>query len=383
VRLGRAVRRRAGWVLAASALAAAAASVGMARLRVDATFEDLYGEQSRVVEWVRFVRERLRLPDTLEVELTLPAGGDVAAPENLAVLQRVSERLGALPDVGRVRSLLDPLAWANRLATGDDPRGERPAPTERGNRLLLDVLAQGGGVLPRFLDAEGGHLRLSVETEKPPQERLRALVAAADDALRAELPPGWSFLLTGPVALVRDMLEAVQSSQRSSFLQAWLTVAVLVSLFLRSVRLGIVVMVPTLLPVVVTVGAMGLLGVPLDPGSAMVAAVVLGISDDDAIHLLTQYRRLRGEGLGVDAAVEGALEHAGRAVVTTSLCLAVGFSTLALSPWKSVASFGLLSALAILAALVAVLVVLPALLYGAGRLSGADPGSAGALRSSS
>ena len=57
-------------------------------------------------------------------------------------------------------------------------------------------------------------------------------------------------------------------------------------------------MVPTVLPVVATIGAMGVLGVPLDPGSAMVAAVVLGISDDDAIHLLTQYRRLRGEGVG-------------------------------------------------------------------------------------
>jgi predicted RND superfamily exporter protein len=115
---------------------------------------------------------------------------------------------------------------------------------------------------------------------------------------------------------------------------------------------------------------MGVLGVPLDPGSAMVAAVVLGISDDDAIHLLTQYRRLRASGAAVAAAVEGALVHAGRAMVTTSLSLSLGFAALALSPWKSVASFGLLSAVAILAALGAVLVVLPAALYGAGRLSG-------------
>jgi predicted RND superfamily exporter protein len=381
-RLARAVRRRAGLVLAASALAAAACGIGMARLRVDATFEDLYGEHSRVVEWARFVRERLRLPDTLEVDVALPAGTDVAAPETLSAVERAAARLGALPDAGRVHSLLDPLAWANRLATGDDPRGERPAPTQRGNRLLLDLLARDGGVLPRFLDAEHGHLRLSVETEKPPQERVRALVAGAEDALRAELPAGWSFVLTGPIELVRDMLEAIQSSQRSSFLQAWLTVGLLVTLFLRSLRYGLLVMAPTLLPVVTTVGAMGLLGVPLDPGSAMVAAVVLGISDDDAIHLLTQYRRLRAEGRDAAAAVEGALEHAGRAIVTTSLCLAVGFGALGLSPWKSVASFGLLSAIAILAALVAVLVVLPALLYGAARLSG-SAGSSSEPRSSS
>jgi len=212
-------------------------------------------------------------------------------------------------------------------------------------------------------------VRLSVETGKLPQDRLRAFVAGAEQALGAALPSDWSFALTGPILLVRDMLEAIQSSQRSSFLQAWAAVALLVTLFLRSLRMGLLVMVPTVLPAVVTVGAMGVLGIPLDPGTAMVGAIALGISDDDAIHLLAQYRRLRGEGLAAAEAVEGAVLHAGRAIVTTSLTLALGFSALALSPWKSVASFGVLSALAIAAALVAVLVVLPALLYGVGRLS--------------
>jgi hypothetical protein len=101
----------------------------------------------------------------------------------------------------------------------------------------------------------------------------------------------------------------------------------------------------------------------------MVAAVVLGISDDDAIHLLTQYRRGRAAGATAGAAIEGALGHAGRAVVTTSVTLALGFSTLALSPWKSVASFGVLSAIAILAALGAVLVVMPSAIEASARLA--------------
>jgi hypothetical protein len=370
-RLARGLERRAGPVLAAACALALAGGFGIARLRVDATFEDLYGEGSRVVRAAHFVGERLRPPDTLEVELALPPGADVAAPETLAVLERAAASLAALPDVGRVRSLLDPLAWANRLATGDDPRGERPAATARGNRLLLDLLArEGGDPVAHSFDAAGGRARLSVETSKPPQERLRALVAGAQAALGAALPPGWDASLTGPIVLVRDMLEAIQSSQRSSFLQAWATVALLVALFYRSLRLGLLVMVPTLFPVLATLGAMGLAGIPLDPGSAMVAAVVLGISDDDAIHLLTQYRLRRSAGEAVGAAIEGALVHSGRAIVTTSLALALGFSTLALSPWKSVASFGLLSALAILVALAAVLLVMPAALYGAARFAG-------------
>jgi uncharacterized protein len=383
VALARRVERHAGLVLAASLAVALVCGAGMTQLSFDATFEDLYGRTSRVVQWARFAGERLRPPDTLEVDIALPKGADPMDPATLGALERSAAALAALPDAGRVRSLLDPLAVAHRLATGDDPRNERTADTARANRALLELVERGDPALrTRFLSDDGAHLRLSLETGKLPQDRLRALVAGAEGALRGALPDGLSFSLTGPIAVVKDMLEAIQSSQRSSFVQAWLTVVVLVTLFTRSIRMGLFVIVPTVLPVIATIGTMGALAIPLDPGSAMVAAVVLGISDDDAIHLLAQYRRLRGEGLAAPAAIEGALVHAGRAIVSTSLTLALGFSTLLLSPWRSVASFGGLSALAILVALAAVLIVLPALLYWAARL-GSSSGSASAPRSSS
>jgi len=369
LRLGGAVRRRSGAVLAATALAAAAAGVGLARLSVDATFEDLYGRGSRVVQWAEGVRARLRPPDSLELELVAPPGTDLASPEVLDALARARERIEALPHVGRVHSLLDPLAWSHRLLTGDDPRLERPAATARGNRYLLGLLGDArGGPVARFADLDGGRLRLSIETEKPPRRALDALVRGAREAARAALPPGWRVEATGPVAIVQRMLEEIQRTQWSSFLQAWATVGVLVVASLRSLSAGLLVALVTGLPVGATLGAMGLLGIPLDPGSAMVAAVVLGVSDDDAIHLLTQYGRARRAGAAPDAALDEALAHAGRALVTTSLTLALGFATLALSPWTSVASFGLLAAVAILAALVAVLVVLPAALRTAAGL---------------
>jgi predicted RND superfamily exporter protein len=364
LRLARAVRSRSGAVLLATALLAAAAGAGVRHLPVDATFEDLYGERSRVVQWAAAVRERLRPPDSLEIELTAPPGTDLASPEALAVLGRVTRGVEEQRHVGRVRSLLDPLSWMHRLWTGDDPRLERPAETARANRFLLELLARDPATpVRRFADLEGGRLRVSIETDKPPRDELDAMIHGASEAARRALPPGWSHEVTGPAALVHDMIEEIQRTQVSSFLQAWATIAVLVTLFLRSVGSGLLVALTTALPVAVTLGAMGLLGIPLDPGSAMVAAVVLGISDDDAIHFLTQYRRMRAGGLGPGEAVESAIVHTGRAIVTTSLTLALGFSTLALSPWKSVASFGLLSAIAILAALGAVLVVLPAAIH--------------------
>jgi predicted RND superfamily exporter protein len=114
--------------------------------------------------------------------------------------------------------------------------------------------------------------------------------------------------------------------------------------------------------VLLTLGAMGALGVPLDVGTAMVAAVVLGLGVDEALHLLSAYRRQRDGGLGRDAAIDTALREVGPALLTSAAALATGFLVLVFVPWKSLASFGAVSAVAIVASLLADLLVLPALL---------------------
>jgi predicted RND superfamily exporter protein len=105
---------------------------------------------------------------------------------------------------------------------------------------------------------------------------------------------------------------------------------------------------------------MGWRGVPLDVGSAMVAAIVIGIAVDDCIHLLSVYQRLRDRGEDPASAMRGAVLRVGRAVVTTSLALALGFFALMLSSWSTIAHFGALTGVAMLAALIAVVAVLPA-----------------------
>jgi len=361
-----------GTLLACAAVLAALAGGGIARLRVDAAFEDLYGEQSRVVQWVHFVGANLRGPDTLEIDVTLPDGVSAADPAALEALGRASRELeNAFPEVGRARSPVDLLAWVHRLFAGDDPAREVPGKTQRANEVLLELLARDpANPTGRWLDAGQRHARISLQSDKPPQERLQTILREVSAILERELPPGWQFEITGPIALVHEMVDAISTTQLRSFAAAGVVVALLVALFLRSVGWALVALVPTALPVWWTLGAMGWLDVPLDVGSAMVAAVVLGIAVDDSIHLLTRYRFLRADGAARADAVDGAVRHTGRALVTTSVALSVGFLALGLSPWRSVASFGLLAGIAILTALASVLLVLPALLHLGGRRAG-------------
>jgi predicted RND superfamily exporter protein len=108
---------------------------------------------------------------------------------------------------------------------------------------------------------------------------------------------------------------------------------------------------------------MGWLGFSLDIGRTMIAAILIGIGVDDAIHVLSQYKIRRDTGEGPTAAITHALHHTGRAVVTTSIALSLGFLTLMASAWQTISSFGFFVALAIMGALASTMFVLPALIF--------------------
>ena len=101
--------RRARIVLGVAALFAALAVYAAGSLRVDASFEDLYGRESRVVVWASRVAQQLRPPDTLEIELRPPAGAALSEPAVLAVVATLEARLLGIDGPGRPLSVLDPL----------------------------------------------------------------------------------------------------------------------------------------------------------------------------------------------------------------------------------------------------------------------------------
>ncbi|MGH0032462.1 MAG: efflux RND transporter permease subunit [Myxococcota bacterium] len=339
--------QRARPIVALAVVLGSLGAVGFARLRVDSSFEDLYGRDSDVVAWTRFASEKMTPSDRLEIDLALPGGLPVGGAEVQRVVGELGRRIARNPELGEPRSFLSRPHWRQEL-----------------------LAASGGpGGIGSWVDLRDRHVRLSFAAEKLPQDTMRALMADVRWALDA-LPAGFAATATGPFAVVNDMVEAIRATQLQSFATALVAVWLLLAASLGSLRWALLAMVPTALPVVITLGAMGLLGLPLDVGSAMVGAVVLGVAVDDTIHVLERFRLHRGAGAAGPDAIARAIHEVGQPLVSTSVALAVGFAALALSPWRSVASFGLVSGVAILSALLAVLLVLPALVSLVGGLGG-------------
>jgi uncharacterized protein len=367
-----ALRRRVAILVTTALLFVACGAGWLLHLRVDTDGYEMYGEHSRVIRWIRFVEQHLGRSDTLEIEIALPAGVVLESPHTLGTLEALGVAMASIEGLGPARSVVEPIGWLHRLLHEDDPGQERVAATQAVNAALVELVdLQDPALLESWVSFERSHVRVSVEAEFQSAARRAAVLEEVHEALRALVPPVWGVTLTGPYAVGHDWVRDVQATQLRSFATAFALVFVVVAVALRSPAWAALAMIPTLLPVVVILGAMGLLGMSLDVGRSMIAAVILGIGVDDAVHLLVQHQRLRARGIARAQAVRGAVVTVGRPVVTTSVALALGFLALMISPWQTVASFGFFVALGILLALVADLLVLPALAGGAAERLGA------------
>lgn len=357
--------KRALPILIAAGLLLVVGAVGWAGyLRVDTEIGEMYGDNSRVTRWIRFVDERLRGLDSLEIDVALPEGTRFESPETQDQLSRFTEFLEETDGLGPVTSVQDLMARLNRLLHDDDPAFERTGTSAAENGEILEFVGMDDAeTLGFWLSFDWSRTRISVEGPSDSAEGRGVVLEEVRRYADTELPEGWEVTLTGPFALEFDWVTEIETTQLRSFATAFALVFVLVVVFLRSGTLGAIAMAPALLPVVVTLGFMGFTGLSLDVGRVMVAAIVIGIAVDDSVHLLSQYHRRLGEGQHPREAMRASILHVGRAVVVTSVALALGFLTLLASAWQSISSFGFFVSVAILGALAATLFVVPAIVF--------------------
>lgn len=167
--------------------------------------------------------------------------------------------------------------------------------------------------------------------------------------------------VTGLFTLMMQGADYLSWTSLQEFGTAILTVSIILLLIFGSLKAGLVSVVSNAIPVTLTFGLMGLLDVPLDFTTVLIAPIVLGIAVDDTIHFLTHYKHEVSKDGDINRALIQTIEEAGQAVTFTSLILAFGLSVLAFSSSVGNANVGIYGSLAVLVGLVCELLLLPAL----------------------
>ena len=215
--------------------------------------------------------------------------------------------------------------------------------------------------------AEGNEIwRIRAQTEIMTDLDYGDLVADLESRVHGVLSQeaGVEHVVTGMVPLFLRTQHAVIESLIMSFGLAFVVIAITMIVLLRSVTSGLLSMIPNTWPSVVVFGAISLAGVPVDIGTMITASVALGIAIDGTVHLLTWFREGVARGLSRDEAIGKAMAHCGPALFQTSCAIALAMLMLMFTDLLLVSRFGWIMSAAVAAALIADIIVTPALLAG-------------------
>jgi len=182
------------------------------------------------------------------------------------------------------------------------------------------------------------------------------------DLLKSELGTGVEITVTGMVPLFQRTLSAAMSSMAISYVIAFIIIAVMMILLLGSVKIGLVSMIPNVLPVIMTIGFMSMVDMPLDMFTMLVGAIVIGLSVDDTVHFFHNFAKYHHQGYSTKESVKQTMIGTGRALVATSIVLSLGFFVYAFASLTNLINFGILAGGAIIIALVSNIILGPALL---------------------
>jgi predicted RND superfamily exporter protein len=197
-------------------------------------------------------------------------------------------------------------------------------------------------------------------------KRVREVVERYSQSMSAEIPgiaDSQSGEVTGYYVLLTRLVEHAVSDQWLAFAVATIGIGFALSVALGSVRFALIGLIPVVIPSFLVLGAMGWLGVRMNLGAAMIAAVSMGLGVDSSLHSLHRYRSERSMGRSVMAALQASQGQTGMAVMMSTIALVIGFGSMAFSAFLPTVAFGTLAAWTMLGGLVGNLVLLPALVW--------------------
>ncbi|WZO98001.1 MMPL family transporter [Isosphaeraceae bacterium EP7] len=358
--------RRPGLVVIATVALALPLALGIARLRYESNYINAFRPTARVVKDYHSVESRLGGIGL--VELIVPVGNAIT-PAHMAQFRAIGGGSGdgassevrpislatVLDPDHRLEEELDEAAYAHALTT----------------KLDLIAASPQSELLASFWNKTTGEARILVRvSEQQPAEVKDATFRRVEAKTKEVFGPG--AFLTGLSYLMTKTVQGVILTQWTTFIWSVLGILAMLTIALRGPFLAALAMLPTLLAVALVLGLMGWLGVKLDMATALVASVALGLSVDDTFHCLLQYRRERKE-QDFKTSLFDSYAVTGPGVLLSSLAVAVGFAALRLSEFEPFVNFGTMVGIATAGSTLGNILLLPACLTLADRVSTRRP----------
>ncbi len=298
------------------------------------------------------------------IDLVIDSGKEdgIKSPEFLKKVDAFSKWLESEPEVTNTKSALDIIKKMHQTLNNNDSKFHSIPDRQETVAEVLFLYQMGlpqGMDLNNQISLDNRKLRYRViwkiETSKESEAKSKYILEKAPDF-------GLSVDTGGNVPIYIQMNTQVVKSFFSSMTMAIGLVSLLLLFVFKDLFLAGLAMFPNIIPLTMGAAVMALAGIYIDIGTSMVCSVCLGIAVDDTIHFVSSYKNYRANGLDAYEAIIETFSITGKALVSTTMLLVIGFGVFIFADFVPNRNFGIFCSIILLYALITDLLFLPALL---------------------
>ncbi|MBN2291118.1 MAG: MMPL family transporter [Pirellulales bacterium] len=342
-------------------------AVGLLWLRGSMQLTDMQHETSRIAQDHIWFQENIGPLLPVEMVLSFDRNSPLSMLDKLELADHIEQAVRSMPGPTSTVSL------TAFLPHPDTPGGVRGTVSRTlFNRRLMrrrEQIADSNPYLAHTAEKELWRITARIEGfgGQRYEEMLADLKNVVDPIIhdfRQSSDPNVSIVYTGTLPLLAESHPSLIRDLMLSFSVSLLLIAVVLVFGLRSMRLGLMSILPNVFPIMLVFGAFGWMGRTIDVGSMMTASVGLGIAVDGTVHYLTWFARGMKSGLSRQASILNAYQHSAPAMLRTTAICGAGLAVYGLSSFLPAARFGWIICVLLLAALFGDLILLPATLAG-------------------
>ena len=361
-RFGQAVVRRHGVVVATSLAVMALGAWGVSYVQTSVKLMRLFSPRAKIIQDYAWLEQRLGPLVPMEIVVRIDPGlSGLDLLDQMRLVARVQEAVAAMPEVGSALAAptfarpLPPRAGAVERATWN-------VQLERHRADLADYWSTEGDEQLWRISARLGALG-DLDYGEFVRE-IRRVVEPMVDEYRRSGVEGVSAVYTGLVPLIYKAQHSMLDGLIFGFVGDLILIGVAMILLTRDWSAGLLLMLPSVFPILLIFGVMGWLGIVVDTGTVMTPAVALGVTVDDAIHFMLWCRHGRQKGMAPPQAILYAYDDCARAIYQSWGVIGLGLFAFALSSFTPTRRFGVLMLAMLTASSIGNLVLLPALFAG-------------------
>lgn len=315
---------------------------------------------------IRFFESEFKGIMPLEIMVDTKRKKGVMKLSTIKRMNQIEEFIEETPELSRPISVVSLVKYAKQAYINGNPKYYQ-LPTSQENLFISSYIKKSStdvDLLKNFVDSTGQYARITtfmkdIGTDK--MERIEEDLQAKIDKIFPK--ERYEVTMTGKALVFQKGTKYLVRNLVISLTLAIILISIFMAYMFRSVRMIVVSLVPNLLPLLVTAGMMGYLGVPIKPSTILVFSIAFGISVDDTIHFLAKYRQeLQANHWKIRKSVYAALRETGVSMFYTSIVLFFGFSVFTISSFGGTVALGGLVSATLLFAMLSNLLLLPSLL---------------------